>query len=410
MSIEADYDDWIPPSWPAAPPQIPGAIHVSPTDHYVSSSHQLGSHPSDDVCGALQQQKSPSAPSLVIVRQPEEQHRARYLSEGSRGAIKDRSGSSHCTIQVCGYHRPTRVEMFAATGNGHVEPHPLYRLIPVTGKSANTTPTRKVVAEDGVECLEVVLRPELSMTAVLDCVGLLKICSYDAKQRRQSRGCQHNCVRIAFRAYIPSEVAKGRNTVVHAQSEQIRCVQQLGVPEVLKMSLGTAPAAGGQDLFIIGRNFDRNAAVVFREYKDDGSLAWSAEATLEKGLLHQCHIVCKVPQYYNTYRGGQVSVTVRCGNKHSHPSNFVYTPCEPEDDWRPPHSPDVSTVGGRFDFAECETQRFSEPSDKHYGQSMSYVPYGLNSRSDSFSSVPSSSVSDFLPENKRLRTMSDYDP
>jgi hypothetical protein len=37
---------------------------------------------------------------LLIVKQPEEQHRARYLSEGSRGAIKDRSGTSHCTIQV----------------------------------------------------------------------------------------------------------------------------------------------------------------------------------------------------------------------------------------------------------------------------------------------------------------------
>lgn len=39
-------------------------------------------------------------PQLIVVRQPEEQHRARYLSEGSRGAIKDRSGASHCTIQV----------------------------------------------------------------------------------------------------------------------------------------------------------------------------------------------------------------------------------------------------------------------------------------------------------------------
>lgn len=32
--------------------------------------------------------------------QPEEQHRARYASEGSRGAIKDRAGGSFCTIQV----------------------------------------------------------------------------------------------------------------------------------------------------------------------------------------------------------------------------------------------------------------------------------------------------------------------
>lgn len=37
---------------------------------------------------------------LLIAKQPEQQHRARYLSEGSRGAIKDRSGTSHCTISV----------------------------------------------------------------------------------------------------------------------------------------------------------------------------------------------------------------------------------------------------------------------------------------------------------------------
>jgi hypothetical protein len=45
-------------------------------------------------------QKVQQAARLRITRQPEEQHRARYLSEGSRGAIKDRSGTSHCTIQV----------------------------------------------------------------------------------------------------------------------------------------------------------------------------------------------------------------------------------------------------------------------------------------------------------------------
>lgn len=37
---------------------------------------------------------------LAVIRQPEKQHRARYLSEGSRGAIKDRTGTSNCTIQV----------------------------------------------------------------------------------------------------------------------------------------------------------------------------------------------------------------------------------------------------------------------------------------------------------------------
>lgn len=37
---------------------------------------------------------------LRILRQPEEQHRARYMSEGSRGSVKDRSGKSHCTVAV----------------------------------------------------------------------------------------------------------------------------------------------------------------------------------------------------------------------------------------------------------------------------------------------------------------------
>ena len=64
-------------------------------------------------------------------------------------------------------------------------------------------------------------------------------------------------------------------------------MQQLGIPEVLKMSLQTSPAKGGSDLFIIGRNFDRNTSVVFREYKDDGSLAWNAEASVDKQYLHQ---------------------------------------------------------------------------------------------------------------------------
>lgn len=37
---------------------------------------------------------------LMIVEQPEEQHRARYMTEGSRGAVKDRSGQGHPVVQV----------------------------------------------------------------------------------------------------------------------------------------------------------------------------------------------------------------------------------------------------------------------------------------------------------------------
>ena len=37
---------------------------------------------------------------LKILDQPEEQHRARYLTEGSRGAVKNRTGDGHAVVQV----------------------------------------------------------------------------------------------------------------------------------------------------------------------------------------------------------------------------------------------------------------------------------------------------------------------
>lgn len=40
---------------------------------------------------------------LRIISQPEEQHRARYLTEGSRGAVKDRSQQGYPIIKVKKY-------------------------------------------------------------------------------------------------------------------------------------------------------------------------------------------------------------------------------------------------------------------------------------------------------------------
>lgn len=57
------------------------------------------------------------------------------------------------------------MELFASCMDSSI-PHPLYRLIPVSGKAANVTPCRKVFDNDGIECLEIILRPESNMTAV----------------------------------------------------------------------------------------------------------------------------------------------------------------------------------------------------------------------------------------------------
>ena len=47
----------------------------------------------------------PGHVELKIVKEPEKHHRARYMTEGSRGAIKDRSGLGHPVIRLIGYNK-----------------------------------------------------------------------------------------------------------------------------------------------------------------------------------------------------------------------------------------------------------------------------------------------------------------
>ena len=49
--------------------------------------------------------------SLTIVKQPEQQHRARYQTEGSRGAVKDREGNGFPIVQLIGYYKPTTLQV-----------------------------------------------------------------------------------------------------------------------------------------------------------------------------------------------------------------------------------------------------------------------------------------------------------
>lgn len=48
---------------------------------------------------------------LVIIQQPEQQHRARYQTEGSRGAVKDRSGNGFPIVRLMGYNKPTILQV-----------------------------------------------------------------------------------------------------------------------------------------------------------------------------------------------------------------------------------------------------------------------------------------------------------
>lgn len=48
---------------------------------------------------------------LQILAQPEQQHRARYQTEGSRGAVKDRSGNGFPIVKLIGYKKPAALEV-----------------------------------------------------------------------------------------------------------------------------------------------------------------------------------------------------------------------------------------------------------------------------------------------------------
>uniref|UniRef100_A0A914IB50 Rel homology dimerisation domain-containing protein n=1 Tax=Globodera rostochiensis TaxID=31243 RepID=A0A914IB50_GLORO len=338
----------------------------------------------------------PSECKLVVLRQPEEQHRA------------------------LGHHfAPFSFWVTIVPLDSNL--HNLYRLVHVSGKSSTVTPCRRLVTEHGTERLEVMLRPENGMVVVLDCVGIMKICAYgannnnrnalsnclapgrkssnsrhqrrtkaradgteradaskNAKQQQQhlepTERCQNDVHIVA-----QCELLEGRMLQMH--TEAIRCVQQLGCPDVLKMSLHEASSSGGQQLFIIGRNFNpKNLRVLFREYNNDGALGWSAEAKLDQRLVHQCHIVCTVPTYQHLNRSALVSVTVICGPKQSHPINFSYAACQREfddDDWRPP---DCSTVTGGYG-----NNIVVSPGTYGFGTFNQHIAYGSQNLRQKFS-------------------------
>lgn len=50
---------------------------------------------------------------LQIICQPEQQHRARYQTEGSRGAVKDRTGNGFPIVKLIGYDKPATLQVSA---------------------------------------------------------------------------------------------------------------------------------------------------------------------------------------------------------------------------------------------------------------------------------------------------------
>ncbi|XP_055504946.1 nuclear factor of activated T-cells 5-like [Leucoraja erinacea] len=263
---------------------------------------------------------------LKVLVQPETQHRARYLTEGSRGSVKDRTQQGFPTVKLEGYSEPAVLQIFVGNDSGRVKPHGFYQACKVTGR--NTTPCKEVDIE-GTTVIEVNLEPGSNMTLAVDCVGILKLRNADVEARIGIAGSKKKSTRarLAFRVNIVR--ADGSILTLQTSSSSILCTQPAGAPEILKKSLHTCSVKGGEDLFLIGKNFLKGTKVIFQENNSDDTNSWNSEAEIDMELFHQNHLIVKVPPYHNQLITTPVSIGIyvitNAGRSHE-VQPFTFTP------------------------------------------------------------------------------------
>ncbi|XKL63075.1 hypothetical protein PGB90_005439 [Kerria lacca] len=259
---------------------------------------------------------------LQILNQPEQQHRARYQTEGSRGAVKDRTGNSFPMVKIVGYNRLTTLQVFIGSDQGRVTPHMFYQACRVTGKNSTPCSEKNI---NGTIVIEIDIDPTKDMTVMCDCVGILKERNVDVEHRfpeecsTRSKKKSTRC-RMVFRTAITND--DGTTETLQIASQPIACTQPPGVPEICKKSCNCCAVSGGKELFILGKNFLKDTRVLFQT--DD----WEQSVNPDKEFLQQTHLVCIVPAFktVDIKESVNAKISVVSGNRASEPHTFTYTP------------------------------------------------------------------------------------
>ncbi|XP_022252837.1 uncharacterized protein LOC106468765 isoform X2 [Limulus polyphemus] len=271
---------------------------------------------------------------LKILNQPEEQHRARYLTEGNRGPVKDIRGIGYPEVKLFGCQQTVNLQIFIGTDHGKIQPHMYYQAVRVAGKSATSCIQWKI---EGTSVLETQMTPKNDMTVCCDFIGILKERNVDVEKRfgllsKEKLSCckkrSTNC-RLVFRAIIPSSC--GSVEILQVSSKPILCTQPFGVPEILKTSISECFVEGNVELFIIGKNFLKDTHLIFWEQNEDDETSpviWEKKIMPEQDYLHHTHLVCTVPPYRlrSIEEPVMVQVFVKSGGKTSDPHFFTYLP------------------------------------------------------------------------------------
>uniref|UniRef100_A0A0P4VSZ2 RHD domain-containing protein n=1 Tax=Scylla olivacea TaxID=85551 RepID=A0A0P4VSZ2_SCYOL len=284
-------------------------------------------HSPPPLTAQLSARSSDGSVELKLVTQPEEQHRARYQTEGSRGAVKDRSGSGHPTVKLVGYSKPTTLQIFVGSDTGKSGPHMFYQVCRVSGKNSTPCRERRV---DGTVVIEAALHPENEMTMSCDCVGILKERNVDVEHRFKavmSRGRKKSTkCRLVFRTFIT--LPSGAQEVLQVVSQPIACTQPPGVPEICRKSISSCLVTGGEQIFIFGKNFLKDTVVVFQQHSAKAQPIWEEKVLPDKDSLQPIHLIVAVPKYCDLTVTEEVTVemVVVSGGKKSEPQSFTYLP------------------------------------------------------------------------------------
>ncbi|XP_077983350.1 uncharacterized protein LOC144438185 isoform X5 [Glandiceps talaboti] len=299
---------------------------------------------------------------LKILIQPESHHRARYQTEGSRGCVKDESQNGFPTVKLLGLKEKVNLQVFVGTDSGKIKPHGFYQASKVSGR--NNTPCEEKII-DSTSVIEMQMDPAEDMTTSIDCVGIMKLRNADVEHkglgvpRSKKRSTR---ARLVFRVNIPK--SDGTYRTLQIASNQISCTQPTGLPEVTKKSISSCSVKGGEELFILGKNFVRGTAVKFQQYLGE-KLLWEEKAQIDREHFQQNHLVCTIPAFksQDISEPVEISVIVTTGNgRESDPQPFSYTPIAATTP--SPVAVADSSVKVKAEQTEARTCLLSSPSTK----------------------------------------------
>jgi len=267
---------------------------------------------------------------LTIVKQPESQHRARYLTEGSRGSVKDQTGTGFPTVKLEGCARPAKLQIYVGSetcGERDPTPHLFYQVCRVAGKSpAGCSETRR----SGTNYLEMSADSRHGNLYICDCIGILKERYSDVEGRfpndsawKEAKRKSTQC-RLVF--LVTVESSPGNLETLQVASHLINCCQPPGTPEMLKLNTLSSPMRGGGELWMIGKNFLKDTKVSFSFIKPGAEEpTWTKIVSPLKEFFHQNHLIVVIPPFSDLlHYDVQVNISVLSSGKRSDPVIFTY--------------------------------------------------------------------------------------